>query len=220
MSEPASSAAAAAAPSGTIAGAACGQCTVCDVDAALKCTACKVTFYCGAEHQRQHWKDHKPLCQRPFAVEASAVVATRDIAAHSVIFVEAPLVVGPKWTADEDLERADLLPCVGCFRPVQLGRGRAGDRCPGCAWPACSAECAGLNDPQRHAVECAALSMDRAAAATAAADSRRAAADYYRSDALLALRCVLLQVKFPQRWAQLLELPAHEEQRKGTPNYE
>lgn len=208
MSECASSAAAA-----SIDGAAYGQCAVCDVDAALKCTACKVTFYCGPEHQRQHWKEHKPLCQRPFVVEASAVVATRDIAAHSVIFVEAPLVVGPKWSPDEDLERADLLPCVGCFRPVHLGRA---ERCPGCAWPACSTECAGLNDPQRHSVECAALSMDRPSTTT----DRRAASDYYRSDALLALRCVLLQVKYPQRWAQLLELPAHMDQRKGTPNYE
>lgn len=193
-------------------GTAGGQCAICAVDAALKCTACKVTFYCGAEHQRQHWKAHKPLCQRPFASDGTdGVVATRDICARSVIFVEAPLAVGPKWTVDEELERADLFPCVGCFRPVHLSGGSVAERCPGCAWPACSPECAGLNDPQRHAIECAVLSMDRPA---------KSRYDDYRSDALLALRCVLLQLKYPQRWAQLLQLHAHEEQRKDNANYE
>jgi hypothetical protein len=31
--------------------------------AALRiCASCRVTAYCGAEHQRLHWKAHKKLC--------------------------------------------------------------------------------------------------------------------------------------------------------------
>lgn len=38
-------------------------CAVCGVVSELKCTACKKVAYCGAEHQKNHWKFHKELCK-------------------------------------------------------------------------------------------------------------------------------------------------------------
>lgn len=88
-----------------------------------------------------------------------------------------------------------------------------------CGWPACSAECEGLKDPHLHGLECAILSKGPARPVNAA-ESPAAALDYYRSDALLALRCLPLFSKYPQKWKQLQDLQSHDEQRKGTKYYE
>lgn len=106
--------------------ASAGNCAVCAVEAQLKCTACKVEFYCGTDHQKQHWKVHKVDCRRPYEIRQSEelgrfVVATRDIPAKSVIFTEQPLVVGPKWCLEEFEKDVPIFPCVGCFRPVRIG---------------------------------------------------------------------------------------------------
>eukprot|EP00163_Fabomonas_tropica_P013445 TRINITY_DN24980_c0_g1_i1.p1 TRINITY_DN24980_c0_g1~~TRINITY_DN24980_c0_g1_i1.p1 ORF type:complete len:162 (+),score=19.98 TRINITY_DN24980_c0_g1_i1:209-694(+) len=29
----------------------------------LRCSKCKAVYYCGAEHQRSHWKEHKATCK-------------------------------------------------------------------------------------------------------------------------------------------------------------
>lgn len=106
------------------------NCAVCDVDAALKCTACKAVFYCGVEHQKQHWKAHKKECQRSmYEIRESPelgryVVAARDLPARTVILVEAPLVVGPKWSLEEFEKTMPVFPCVGCFQPVRVGECR------------------------------------------------------------------------------------------------
>lgn len=110
-----------------------GKCAICDVEASLKCTACKLVFYCGVEHQRKHWKTHKTECRGPYEVIETpglgrCVIATRDIPAKSVIFSEAPLVLGPKWCLDEYEKDVPVFPCVGCFQPVRIGG--AGNQCP------------------------------------------------------------------------------------------
>ena len=28
-----------------------------------RCSRCNSIFYCSAEHQRKHWKDHKRMCK-------------------------------------------------------------------------------------------------------------------------------------------------------------
>lgn len=103
-----------------------GKCAECDIEASLKCTACKLVFYCGVEHQKKHWKIHKNDCRRLYEVEESKelgryVVATRDIPAKTIIFAEAPLVVGPKWCLEEFEKDVPIFPCVGCFRPTRQG---------------------------------------------------------------------------------------------------
>lgn len=42
-------------------------CPECKQPAELKCSACKLVWYCGKEHQKQHWKQHKNLC-KPYEV--------------------------------------------------------------------------------------------------------------------------------------------------------
>lgn len=107
-----------------------GKCAICELDAPYKCVACKSVSYCGVEHQKKHWKTHKHNC-RPFTVEqcnemGRFVVASRDIPANTVIFTEAPLVVGPKWCLEEHEKDVPIFPCVGCFTPVRIGS----NQCP------------------------------------------------------------------------------------------
>lgn len=70
-------------------------CAVCDQPTKNKCSNCNQSFYCCAEHQKQHWKTHKVNC-RPFKVEYSDqlgryLVATRSIKPFEIILKEAPL---------------------------------------------------------------------------------------------------------------------------------
>ena len=37
-------------------------CFVCRQPCESKCSSCRVTRYCGAEHQLQDWEQHKPVC--------------------------------------------------------------------------------------------------------------------------------------------------------------
>jgi hypothetical protein len=39
------------------------QCAMCGIPASMRCAACKSVVYCKAEHQREHWKNHKKECQ-------------------------------------------------------------------------------------------------------------------------------------------------------------
>lgn len=68
-----------------------------------------------------------------------------------------------------------------------------------------------------HAVECAVL---KTGPGPASRTNPKAVMDYYRSDALFTLRCILLQIKYPQKWSQLLSLESHDEERIGTNYYE
>lgn len=108
-----------------------GNCAVCKVSAIRKCTACKSVFYCGVDHQKQHWKSHKIDCQRMYEIRDSPelgryVIATRDLPARTIIFVEAPLVIGPKWTLEEFEKVNPVFPCVGCFQIVRIDQ----SQCP------------------------------------------------------------------------------------------
>lgn len=48
-------------------------CSFCKKEATQICSACKTVAYCSREHQKQHWKDHKPQC-RPFEVCYSEII--------------------------------------------------------------------------------------------------------------------------------------------------
>ena len=48
------------------------QCASCGATSKLKsCSACKSVWYCGAECQRQHWKEHKVACKQAQAEKFS-----------------------------------------------------------------------------------------------------------------------------------------------------
>lgn len=104
-------------------------CQICSKEAPFKCTSCKQAHYCGSDHQKEHWPRHKVDC-RPFIIKQNDVlgrymVATRDIPAKSVIFMEKPLVVGPKWCISDEEKLYSMFPCVGCFKQTSLH----GSRC-------------------------------------------------------------------------------------------
>ncbi|XP_060654179.1 SET domain-containing protein SmydA-8 [Drosophila nasuta] len=183
------------------------QCAVCGVSAPLTCTRCRLVRYCNGEHQKQHWPKHKRCC-KPFREEQDPALgrylaATQDIQAKQIIFVEEPLVVGPKWFLTEGEKSATIVPCVGCFTPCRLGK----HQCRNCHWPVCSVGCA------HESLECSILSLGNAPGAKS---DVRGQHDYFRHDALLVLKCLLLQRSQPERWKALLEMQSHEEERLGT----
>lgn len=48
------------------------KCAVCGkTDGLMACSRCKTTMYCSAQHQREDWKRHKPLCKAPSAAKPS-----------------------------------------------------------------------------------------------------------------------------------------------------
>lgn len=100
------------------------KCEVCNGNGPFKCTACKSVNYCSVEHQKKHWPKHKHIC-RPLKIEQSNelgryLIATRDIPAKSILFVEPPLVIGPKWCMNDNEKISTLFPCVGCFKPIPI----------------------------------------------------------------------------------------------------
>ncbi|XP_032570769.1 SET domain-containing protein SmydA-8 [Drosophila sechellia] len=187
------------------------ECPVCGVVASQACTRCKMVRYCDREHQKQHWPQHKRRC-RPFREEQDAELGrylkvTQDIAAGQIVFIEEPLVVGPKWYLSDADKEASIVPCVGCYAPSRLGK----HQCRRCRWPVCSAGC------EHEPMECSVLSLGSGSPTRA---DTRSLNDYFRGDALLVLKCLLLQRQSPTKWSALLEMQSHEEERKGTELHE
>jgi hypothetical protein len=131
--------------------------------------------------------------------------ASRDLDENSLIISEAPIVVGPKWKTPQ----SEQLQCVGCFQPIQELK----FTCKKCDWPACHPDCPFLADPKFHDLECSLLSIRKAPVNSQ--DIKK-----YRSDILLVLKCLMLQVKDPKKWNQLMDLEANEKHRKASLNYE
>ncbi|KAH8413776.1 hypothetical protein KR222_007979, partial [Zaprionus bogoriensis] len=178
------------------------NCAACGVAATLTCTRCKLVRYCSAGHQKVHWRQHKLQCvpcrEQQDEQLGRYLAATQQIKAKQIIFVEEPLVVGPKWYLSEAEKMATVVPCVGCYTPCRLDK----QLCRGCHWPICRAGC------EHESLECSVLSLGKPKA--------REGPDFYRYDALLVLKCLLLQRKQPERWRVLLEMQSHEEERRGT----
>ncbi|KAJ8959770.1 hypothetical protein NQ314_006200 [Rhamnusium bicolor] len=131
-------------------------CEVCQQPAARRCSACKLVSYCTAEHQKEHWNDHKNAC-KPFEVDHSKELgrfmkATRDLEPSDVIFTDTPIIFGPKPHRIEE----GPFPCVGCCRLLQ---DQTCDRCLGCFWPVCNVNCEGLKIPTVHGFECNVLRL-------------------------------------------------------------
>ena len=62
------------------------QCSVCfSTKDLLRCSRCKNEWYCGEEHQREHWATHRQVCQPPTAEqerEREAFEKHRDAASN------------------------------------------------------------------------------------------------------------------------------------------
>lgn len=215
------------------------RCIVCDSSAALQCSRCKAVHYCGVEHQKSDWKAHKSQCKglyevrileyqsidikslivrtfSTFQVRSNAtlgrhLVASCDISENSEIFNEHPLVFGPKFFGSvDDLENAPLK-CIGCFKTI-TGQPVS---CPRCHWPACTPTCAGLENAKLHGLECSVLALGtRLHISEALANP-----NFFRLESILPLKCLLMQLKNPNKFNELMSMESHLEQLKGTELY-
>ncbi|XP_058833214.1 SET domain-containing protein SmydA-8 isoform X2 [Topomyia yanbarensis] len=194
------------------------KCALCGVPSSMKCAGCKRTAYCCPEHQKKHWRlQHKNECAKPYELTRNEEVgryylATEEIPKGTILFIETPLVIGPKWNLAEYEQRSMTVPCVGCFSDCQLGL----YRCQACHWPACKPDCPGLENANLHALECGIL---RLGAGPKPRDDPEAMFDYYRYDSLLVLKCLALQMTDRKRFEQMMQLESHYEARKGTQFY-
>ncbi|XP_050308455.1 SET domain-containing protein SmydA-8-like isoform X2 [Anthonomus grandis grandis] len=186
------------------------KCAECGNPAELKCSACKLVAYCGKEHQRKHWKEHKVLC-RPFEIGedpaiGKCLIATRDLQPGDLILTENPLVYGPRPHMVEE----GPIPCPGCCRLIIPDKAA---RCEGCDFPVCNPKCPGLKDMDRHGHECMILGLRDVRAINGLHD-------FYRQDVLLTLRCLLLQNRHPKKFQQILDMESHMDRRgKNTDTY-
>lgn len=137
--------------------------------------------------------------------------AKRDISASSIVISELPSIVGPKWNSEDD-SSAITFSCVGCFEPINVLH----FKCANCLWPACSPDCIGLTNPELHDIECGLLKIG---AGPKNKTDIRSIKDYYRSDALLALKILLLQRKNPKKFKILMEMESNERNRLLTFNF-
>ncbi|XP_051172680.1 SET domain-containing protein SmydA-8-like [Leptopilina boulardi] len=174
-----------------------GICAVCEKPASLRCSDCKVEFYCTKDHQRNDWKRHKSAC-RAWEIKEDKklgryLVATRDLHPEELIISELPLVFGPAPHSEDRV-------CVGC------GSRQIPARCIGCSWPVCRIDCDGLMDVERHGLECQLLAKARILP---------------RCSIILALRLLILRRRNPKKWKTVMKLQSHEESRGlGTEAYE
>lgn len=194
------------------------KCGKCSKDANSICTNCKSIYYCSRDCQKADWKNHKKNCS-PFEIKNDEKLgrflkANRDIAKDSIILSELPCVVGPKWNNSEDDEDRNSFQfsCVGCFEPIKMLH----HRCPSCQWPACSPNCIGLTNIELHDIECALLKIGKGPVKKT---DIRSIKDYYRMDALLALKILLLQRKNPKKFKSLMTMESNENNRLLTYNF-
>lgn len=170
-------------------------CGVCGTEAALVCGGCSSVFYCGKEHQKQHWGSHRKECL-PYKVVASPeagkyLIASRRLREGQVLFQEFPLMMGPVSVSP--------LVCLGCHCAIE---GTDFPRCPECHWPLCSSACASSSV---HRIECSVL----------AADTRRIGPPTsqgpptLRYDSILLLRCLSLRSNRPSDWETMLDMVSH-----------
>lgn len=88
------------------------NCAVCGVECSKLCAACRLTVYCTADHQRQHWPQHKSFCQsnRPLN-PADPVRPTAQAAVDSLT----PGVLANGWRRGLSEEKAAEW-LVDCYR--------------------------------------------------------------------------------------------------------
>ncbi|CAG0888913.1 unnamed protein product [Cyprideis torosa] len=182
-------------------------CPVCPAPAKSVCAACGDIAYCSREHQKQHWKNHKPICI-PFKEAVSEVfgrylISTRRIRPNEVIIKEAPLVLGPKQVGPPV--------CLVCFRilgdesldPATL------EACSNCRWLCCSSACAQAHSSIK---ECSILQRYAAPDITSAL-----ATPHPHYQLVTPLRCLL---EISDEAHPILRMESHVKEMKNTVVYQ
>lgn len=144
--------------------------------AACKCSACKAAYYCGENHQRLLWEEHRERCSpfrktflRDCGRVTPAVIAIRDIHEGLELFSEKPLLLFPLVSTKDfghpcdcpGLESSSLCKelepaCLGCNKAFEF-IGPMRHSCSNCGLPLCSKACEYLTSHKLG--ECHALSM-------------------------------------------------------------
>ncbi|XP_046405953.1 SET domain-containing protein SmydA-8-like isoform X2 [Ischnura elegans] len=192
-------------------GEAVGKCAMCGLEATLKCSGCRLTYYCDKEHQKSHWKEHKGACQRAFQVQSTPelgrhLVAARRIAPRDVVVSEAPLVVGPPFG------RPSAPVCLPCGAPIPaaLASSMSAPRCPRCLWPTCGADSCSSGTSRSHAAECVILSTSRERTIEALTGHQVTEEQIQTAyGSITPLRCLLLQRVRPEQWKTLRSMESH-----------
>jgi hypothetical protein len=138
--------------------------------------------------------------------------AKRDISKGDVLITEMPAIIGPKYHASDEEESPHSFNCVGCFEHIKV----LYHKCPACLWPACSSECAALANPELHDIECQLLRAGKGPRNKMDINSIK---NYYRSDALMAIKILLLQLKNPKKYNSIMEMESNEKKRALTTNF-
>ena len=192
-----------------------GGCWVegCERRAPLTCGGCQEARYCSKEHQRDHWKVHRPHC-RPFKVARAPgvgrhLVATRDINPGEIILEEPAVTGGPRQYTRPV--------CLGCHRPVSLTES---PRCSSCQWPLCSPDC---ELRPLHTAECRVFSQANIRPTALKRKSGLAMEpemeiEHPIYECVTPLRvCLSLLVK-PENWEVVTKMETHREERKMLEN--
>ncbi|CAG9864920.1 unnamed protein product [Phyllotreta striolata] len=180
------------------------KCEVCDKQASHRCSSCHNARYCCREHQKAHWKQHKPNC-RPFKICKDDVLgrhakATKAINPGEVILQEHPLIWGPALNT--------IPVCLGCCKPVDENNSKP---CSKCGWPMCSSLC---EQAPCHIPECRYTVLKRSKI------SIKNFGITHPSYGCVTVLRILYQKQFlPEIWKKLDLLQSHCEERKGTQNY-
>ncbi|KAL7037454.1 hypothetical protein ACKWTF_009232 [Chironomus riparius] len=191
------------------------KCGKCGKVATSMCINCKTAFYCSRECQKSDWKCHKTQC-RSFEIVSDEKIgrllrASRDISAGNILISESPIIIGPKWTLDEDEEMLKFT-CVGCFETINT----LYYKCPSCSWPACSSECIGLLNSELHDIECQFIKFGKGPKEKTNIKSIKG---YFRMDTMLALKILLLQRKNPKKFQSIMDMESNEKNRLLTSNF-
>ncbi len=166
-----------------------GKCFLCLAECETRCDRCDddVYFCCDAhgDLHRGGGGGSGGIDCAPFRVShrdgvGRCLVATRDVPAGELVFVESPLLVGPMH---------DTRPvCLSCFRPAD-----GSFSCPRCSLPMCGARCAG--DEAHAGAECAVL-----AGARVAVGDFDSGASHPVYQCVTPLRCLVLRERRPDGW--------------------
>ncbi|KAE8736581.1 hypothetical protein FOCC_FOCC017963 [Frankliniella occidentalis] len=181
-------------------------CMVCGRPAGQRCAGCGAAYYCGKDHQKLHWKQHKPGCS-PVKEASSAqlgryLAAARNLAVGEVVLREAPLIEAPPPSTQPV--------CLTCYKPLFEASAK---ECERCGWPMCGPECA--NNP-KHRGECRLTVQKRGDKM----NIRNFGLPHPSYQCIATLRCLALRDSSSAKWRRLLEMESHSEQRAGSPRQE
>ncbi|XP_034246762.1 uncharacterized protein LOC117648369 [Thrips palmi] len=123
--------------------AATAPCAVCGAEG-RPCSRCRVHYYCGPEHQKQHWRTHRPGCGT-VKLDGDVLVAVKDIPANTCNMRELPSVVFP--CQPHFLQKPSVVLCVACCVDVS----KSYSQCGRCGLPVCDDTC---SQSSSHQGEC------------------------------------------------------------------